>query len=88
MFLPTRTCWNALQKALAEHAKAKINKYILRVDVANFFGSLNLYTLINVLNDPGFSQALCARLEALLITYTGVSVVHEAFCKACILLIF
>ncbi len=28
MFLPTRTCWNALQKALAMHAKAKANKYI------------------------------------------------------------
>jgi putative tryptophan/tyrosine transport system substrate-binding protein len=51
MFLPTRTCWSALQKALAKHATEDTNKYILRVDVANFFGSLNLHTLINVLND-------------------------------------
>ncbi len=46
MFLPTRVCWNALQKALATHTKAKGRKYILKVDVANFFGSLNLHTLI------------------------------------------
>ena len=26
MFLPTRTCWDALQKALAKHAKAEGNK--------------------------------------------------------------
>jgi hypothetical protein len=42
MFLPTRACWNALQKALAAHAKAQATEYILKVDVANFFGSLNL----------------------------------------------
>jgi hypothetical protein len=56
MFLPTRTCWDALQKALAKHAKAEGNKYILGVDVANFFGSLNLHTLINVLNDSGYPR--------------------------------
>jgi Reverse transcriptase (RNA-dependent DNA polymerase) len=71
MFLPTRTCWNRLQKALAKHAKTKSNKYILRVDVANFFGSLNLHTLINVLSDSGFPPTLSARLEAILTNYTG-----------------
>jgi hypothetical protein len=71
MFLPTRTCWNALQKALAAHAKAQATEYILKVDVANFFGSLNLHTLINVLSDSGFPQTLCTRLEALFIAYTG-----------------
>jgi len=71
MFRPNRTCWGALQKALAEHANFQANKYILRVDVANFFGSLNLHTLINVLNDSGFSSPLCARLEAILTSYAG-----------------
>jgi hypothetical protein len=71
MFLPTRTCWSGLQKALAKHAKSEANKYILRVDVANFFGSLNLHTLINVLSDSGFPNALCARLEAILTNYAG-----------------
>jgi hypothetical protein len=71
MFLPTRTCWSALQTALAKHAKSDANKYILKIDVANFFGSLNLHTLINVLNDSGYPQTLSGRLEAILTSYTG-----------------
>jgi hypothetical protein len=71
MFLPTRVCWNNLQQALSKRAREKANKYILRLDVANFFGSLNLHTLINVLGDSGFPPVLCKRLEAVLIGYTG-----------------
>jgi hypothetical protein len=71
MFLPTRTCWNALQKALAKHAKIEQLKYVLKIDVANFFGSLNLHTLINVLKDSGYEKGLAARLEAILLSYTG-----------------
>jgi hypothetical protein len=71
MFLPTRTCWSALQEALTNHAKSDANKYILKIDVANFFGSLNLHTLINVLNDSGYPPSYSARLEAILTSYTG-----------------
>jgi hypothetical protein len=71
MFLPTRTCWNALQKALGKHAESEQIKYVLKVDVANFFGSLNLHTLINVLTDAGYDKGLAARLEAILLSYTG-----------------
>jgi reverse transcriptase-like protein len=71
MFLPTRLCWSALQRALAEHAKSDKSNYILKLDVANFFGSLNLHTLTNVLNDSGFPGALCKRLEAILTNYAG-----------------
>jgi hypothetical protein len=71
MFLPTRTCWNALQKALGKHAECEQLKYVLKVDVANFFGSLNLHTLINVLKDAGYEKGLAARLEAILLGYTG-----------------
>ena len=71
MFLPTRTCWNALQKALGKHAENEQIKYVLKVDVANFFGSLNLHTLINVLTDAGYEKGLAARLEATLLSYTG-----------------
>jgi hypothetical protein len=71
MFLPTRTCWTALQNALAKHAKSDSNRYILKIDVANFFGSLNLHTLINVLNDSGYPKSLSSRLEAILTSYTG-----------------
>jgi hypothetical protein len=71
MFLPTRTCWSALQKRLAAHSNDKTLRYILKVDVANFFGSLNQHVLINVLHDSGYPKALHSRLEAMLTAYTG-----------------
>lgn len=71
MFLPTRTCWSALQKALIKYGKSDSLKYVLKIDVANYFGSLNLHTLINVLNDSGYEKSLSARLEAILLHYTG-----------------
>ena len=71
MFLPTRTCWNELQKSLAKHARSKTANYILKIDVANFFGSLNQHTLINDLNDSGYSNNVSSRLETILTSYTG-----------------
>jgi hypothetical protein len=71
MFVPTRTCWSRLQKALARHAKSKSWKYIVKVDVANFFGSLNQHTLINVLNDSGYPGTYSSRLEAILTSFAG-----------------
>lgn len=70
MFLPTRTCWNNLQEALKEHSNSSA-QYILKIDVANFFGSINQHTLINLLNDSGYSKSLSSRLEAILTSYTG-----------------
>ena len=71
MFLPTRICWNNLQKSLTKHAKSKANRYILKIDIANFFGSLNQHTMINVLNDSGYPKSLSSRLEAILTSYMG-----------------
>lgn len=71
MFVATRTCWNALQKANAKFAKQPSAKYVLRIDIANFFGSLNQHTLINVLSDAGYPSALSSRLENLLAGYAG-----------------
>jgi len=71
MFLSTRICWNDLQKSLTKYAKSKKINYILKVDVANCFGSLNQHTLINVLNDSGYTKPLSSRLEAILTRYTG-----------------
>jgi hypothetical protein len=71
MFKPTRVCWGELQKALAKHSKNKENKYVLKIDVANFFGSLNQHTLINVLADAGYPSRFLSRLEAVLTAYTG-----------------
>ncbi|TBY27438.1 RNA-directed DNA polymerase [Rhizobium leguminosarum] len=71
MFKPTRACWAMLQKALAEHASKKTNRYVVKIDVANFFGSLNQHTLINVLADVRYPQRYLTRLEALLTAFTG-----------------
>ena len=71
MFLPTRSCWSELQNALAKNASNGKSKYILKTDVANFFGSINQHTLINFLNDAGYPKSLWSRLEALLTSYTG-----------------
>ena len=71
MFLPTRICWNEFQKALEKHSAQSKTKYILKIDVANFFGSLNQHTLINILTDAGLPKALSSRIEILLTSYTG-----------------
>lgn len=71
MFLPTRVCWNALQKALSQHSKDAVVSYIVKADVANFFGSLNQHVLINVLHDSGYPKSLHSRLEAMLTSFAG-----------------
>lgn len=73
MFLPTRTCWNAFQKSLSAHAQKEKIRYILKVDVANFFGSLNQHILINLLNDAGYPKSLSSRLENFLTSHSGRS---------------
>lgn len=71
MFLPTRACWKDLQSALATHAKDKSVKYVMKLDIANYFSSINQHTLVNVLRDSGFSASYTTRLEAMMLRYTG-----------------
>jgi len=71
MFLPTRKCWNDLQSALSKNSKSEKAYYVLKLDIANYFGSINLHTLINVLNDSGFEKAYSSRLEAMFTSFTG-----------------
>lgn len=71
MFQPTRVGWGELQRALRRHSISRKNKYVLKIDVANFFGSLNQHTMINVLADAGYPPKYLSRLEALLLAYTG-----------------
>lgn len=71
MFMPTRKCWAKLQKALADYSKPKTIRYVLKLDVANYFGSLNQHKLINVLKDAGYPGGLASRLEAILSRYIG-----------------
>ena len=71
MFLPTRVCWNDLQKTLSTHSKNEVVSYIVKVDVANFFGSLNQHVLINGLHDSGYPKSLHSRLELMLTSFAG-----------------
>ena len=71
MFHSSRKCWNELQDANRVHARTKGVKYALRVDIANYFGSLNQHKLINVLSDRGYPGPLATKLEEMLLGYTG-----------------
>lgn len=71
MFQPTRKCWNDLQTALTEHSSADNIQYVMRLDVANYFGSINQHLLINVLSDADFEKWVSQRLEVTLTAFTG-----------------
>lgn len=71
MFHSSRSCWNELQEVNRAHARTKGVKFALRVDIANYFGSLNQHKLINVLIDRGYPTSLANKLEELLLGYTG-----------------
>jgi hypothetical protein len=70
MFLSTRTCWHSFQQALAQYSKGSGN-YVVKIDIANCFGSINQHTLINLLIDSGYPKSLATRLEAMLTHFTG-----------------
>lgn len=71
MFHSSRACWTELQNANKAYARTKGVKYALRVDIANYFGSLNQHKLINVLSDRGYPGPLASKLEEMLLGYTG-----------------
>jgi hypothetical protein len=71
MFLPTRKCWAGLQSKLVENVNLVGVQYVLKIDIANYFSSINLHTLVNVLNDSGFEKSYSSRLEAVLTSFTG-----------------
>lgn len=71
MFQPTRKCWNDMQSKLKHHSENPDVNYVMKLDIANYFGSINQHTLINVLNDAGFPKSYSSRLESILTSYTG-----------------
>jgi hypothetical protein len=71
LFEQTRTCWSSFQSAMKKYASRRKVKYVLKVDVANFFGSINLHTLVNSLSDLGLSNSLAERLESVLTSFTN-----------------
>ncbi|QFI61951.1 hypothetical protein D0Y83_00620 [Qipengyuania flava] len=71
MFQPTRKCWNDLQSKLTEHSNSDDVQYVMRLDIANYFGSINQHLLINVLSDAGLEKWASERLEVTLTALTG-----------------
>ena len=71
MFVSTRTCWSEFQKTIRAHSEKPNNRYVLKTDVANCFGSLNQHTLINTLQSAGMNKPLTERLEKVLTAFTG-----------------
>lgn len=71
MFLATRVCWNTFQKGLAAARSKPQNRYVIKVDVVNYFGSINQHLLVNRLQGQGMDKPLSERLEALLVAFTG-----------------
>ncbi len=71
MFIPVRTCWKELQTYLKESGQSKDLKYVIKLDIADYFGSINQHVLINTLTDFKLEPSLCNRLEQILIQFTG-----------------
>lgn len=71
MFLPARHSWSQFQKALRKRSRLKANKYVLRTDIADYFGNINQHILVNSLTDSGVPAEITSRIEVLLIAYTG-----------------
>lgn len=71
MFVSNRICWNRMRQKMRQLAAAKEIRFVLRLDIADYFGSLNQHTLINMLRDIGLSTPLADRLEAMLLAYSG-----------------
>lgn len=73
MFVSNRECWSELQAAVKSYAKDDNIKYILRLDIANYFGSINLNVLISALSDLGLNAAISKALSRLLFSFSGGS---------------
>ena len=70
-FLQSRECWSKFQAALKVGCEPAKIKYVLKLDIANFFSSINLHSLINTLSDAGLAKPFTDRLEVSLTTFTG-----------------
>lgn len=71
IFVPARICWKRLQDKIRNYSKNKNNKYVLKLDIANCFGTLNQHTLVNTLKDAGYNEKYSKALEKLLMRFTG-----------------
>lgn len=71
MFESTRKCWSRFQAKLSDLGEDDSSRYVMKLDVASYFGSINQHKLINVLKSSGYKSGLCDRLELLLTYFAG-----------------
>lgn len=56
MFLPSGASYKQFRSALEKHSANKTHKYILKVDIANCFSSINQHILVNELEGYGYES--------------------------------
>jgi hypothetical protein len=71
MFESSRASWNRMQKSLNKMSDSVERVYVIKADVANFFGSVNQHTLVNHLEAIGYPAPLRNALDAFLVLLTG-----------------
>lgn len=71
LFQATRECWSNFQQKMREFSEARRINYVLKVDIANYFGSINQHILVNNLSALGLARPLVERLEVLLTSFTN-----------------
>lgn len=71
LFKSTRACWADFQRAVKEYSEPDEIKYVMKIDIANFFGSINQHILVNNLQDHGLSRDVVERLEVTLTSFTN-----------------
>ncbi|WP_416914967.1 MAG: RNA-directed DNA polymerase [Roseicyclus sp.] len=71
LFKSTRACWADFQRAIKEYSDPDEIKYVMKIDIANFFGSINQHVLVNNLLDHGLSRDVVERLEVTLTSFTN-----------------
>lgn len=71
MFQANRKCWSAMQSRLSSLLDDEANRFVLKIDVANCFSSVNQHTLIKALHSTGYPSELGAVLENMLVRFTN-----------------
>ncbi len=71
MFVSSRECWSELQAAVKSYSQDERINYILRLDIANYFGSINLQTLVSAVDDLGINSQASKVLGRLLVSFSG-----------------
>ena len=71
MFLSNRFCWNRMQDELKKHSSKTRFRYVVKLDISDYFRSINQHQLVNNLADAGLDPSLKTRLEAILSKFIG-----------------